>query len=161
MCAEQPASELHRIADGRRKQHRLHMAWQQTQTELPNDAPFAIVEAVKLIHHDSPHVVEVKGFFVQQSVQQNLRDDDQNLRARIHFPVSSHQANFIRIETPLDNFLLNLAKLLIGQRDQRRRVVNLLTELECFVECGFGDQRFSGSSRRTDEHTLLLGEPRK
>ena len=135
------------------------MARQQTQSELPNDAAFDIVEAMELVHHNCPHIVEVKRFLVQQSIQQNLGNDHQDLRTRIHFPVTRHQANFIRVKSPLNDFLPDLTELLIGKRDQRRCVVSLLAKLECFVECGFGDQRFAGSRRSTNKHTLLFSEP--
>ena len=36
----------------------------------------AIIEAVKFVHHDRPHVAKIEGFDVQQTVEQNLGDDD-------------------------------------------------------------------------------------
>ena len=96
---------------------------------------------------------------MQQAVEQDLGDDHQDPGVRIDFSIACHQTNIVRGKPPLDDCFPHFVVLLVGQRDQRRGVVGLLAQLQRLEHCSFGDQRFSGTRRGTDENSLLGRKP--
>ncbi len=150
MVRFKPARERISISDRRRKQQRLHRSRQQFERKLPNDSPFEIIEAVEFVHHDRPHVGKIKRLVMQQSVEQNLSDHDQNFCIRIDAAVARHKPHVICRKAPPHSGRLQLLEFLIGERDERRRVISRAAQFQCFEHGRFGDQRFSRPRRRAN-----------
>ena len=56
-----------------------------------------------------------------------------------------YPANVFRLKAPSNGCFLNLLEFLIGQCDQRSRVIGFLTGMQGFEDGRFGDQSFAGS----------------
>ena len=61
MAVAEPVDELHGVAHGGREQQRADVRRQQAERQFPDDAPFGIGEAVKLVHHDGADFAEIEG----------------------------------------------------------------------------------------------------
>ena len=127
--------------------------------QLPHDAPLGIVEAVELVHHHRADLGEIKRRRMQQTVEQDLRHDDQDPRVGIDPPIPGDQSDIVRAKPPPDRQLLHLVELLVGQRDQRRRVVGDRAVVQGLEQRRFRDERLARAGRCADQHPLLGGEP--
>ncbi len=76
-------------------------------------------------------------------------------------PVAGHQSNVGGFKPPADGRLLHLAKLLLGQCDQRRGVVGHLALVQGLEQRRFGNQRLAHARGRTHQHPLLGRKPRQ
>ena len=114
---------------------------------------------MKLVHHDRRHFREVKVIAVEQTVEQNLGDDDQHLGVRIDFVVACDESHIFRLKSPTDGGFLNLLKLLIGQRDQRRRVVSRLSGMQSLEQSRFRNQSLTHPGRSRNKHSLFRVKP--
>src|SRR5262249_8688178 len=108
----EPQEELDRVADRRRQQQQSHRFRQQRQREFPDDAAFGVGEAVEFVHDDGEDVVEIERFDVQQTIQQNLRHDDEDFGVGILAAIAGDEADVGLLETPADGGRLQLAELL-------------------------------------------------
>ena len=93
MLPSQPDNEIDRVTNRRTDQQQLRVFWKQSQRQLPHDASFRIIEAVKFVHDHGRHVVKRNFFRRQQSIEQDLSDDDENSGIRILTPITRHQSD--------------------------------------------------------------------
>ena len=158
MGSHQPATKLDTISDGRRQQHDACMTGKHSKAQLPNNASLWVVKRMKLVHHDGRH--GVKRFrILHQSVEQYLSDHNEDGSIRIHAAIAGDEADAAGGIAPSDSGFLNFCQFLIGQGDQRGRVIALLTRPQRFVNGCLGDQCFSGSGGSANQHTLFASEP--
>ena len=132
---------------------------QQRERQFPDDAALRVGEAVELVHDHGGDAREVEPVRVQQAIEQDLGDDDEDAGVRIDLAVAGDQADVVAGEAPPHGGRLHLLELLLGQGDQRGRVVGDAAGVQCFEEGGLGDQRLAGAGRGADQHALLRREP--
>ena len=137
------------------------MLREHVERQFPDDAAFGVGEAVELVHHHRGDLREVEAFGMQQPVQENLGDDDEDARVRVDLAVAGDEADVIGLEAPAHGGGLHLGELLLGQCDQRRRVVGDGVRVQRLEQRRLGDQRLAGAGRCTDQHALFGREPRE
>ena len=135
------------------------MLRQQRQRQLPDDAALRVGEGVELVHDDGRDAGEVEPVRVQQPVEQDLGDDDQDAGVRVDLAVAGDQADVVAREAPALGGRLHLLELLLGQGDERRRVVGGAAGVQGLEQGRLGDQRLAGAGRGADQHPLLGREP--
>ena len=135
------------------------MRRQQAQGKFPDDTSFSIGEAVEFVHHHCGDIREVERLGMQQAIEQDLRDDDQHAGFGIDSAITGYQTHIVRAESPAGGRRLHLAKLLVGQCDQRGRIVRDLTRVQRLKQSRFRDQRLAHAGRGADQDPLFGGEP--
>ena len=130
MAAQKPIEELAGITHGRREQQETDMLWQEPQRKLPNNAALQVGKRVELVHDDGRDGAEVKGRRIQKAIEQDLRNDDQHACVGIDAPVAGHQSDVFRLEAPALCADLHLAEFLLGESDERRRIVGGLLRVQ-------------------------------
>ncbi len=116
---------------------------------------------MELVHDDRKHILEGKVVGMQQSIQQDLGHDDENRGIGVHLAVPSDQSDVVCREAPPHRRLLQLSKLLLGERDQRRGVIGPAACPQRLVQRCLGNDSFPRPGRSTDQHPLLRREPRE
>ena len=116
---------------------------------------------MELVHHHGRDLGEVERFGVQQPIEEDLGHDDEHLGVGVFASIAGDQSDVGRIEPPADGLRLHFAKLLFGERDQRRRIVGRSAGVQSLEHRRLGDQRFSHAGGRTHEHALVGLEPRQ
>lgn len=159
MTAAKPVQEFGSVADRGRQEQQSDVRRQKAQRQLPDDATLGIGEAVKLIHDHGRHLAEVKGLFVQEAIEQDLRNHDEDAGARIDFAIAGDQADIVRGETPADGEFLEFIELLLGERNEGRGVIGNRAGVQRLEQGGIRDHRFARARRSAEENALLGREP--
>ena len=123
------------------------MGRQHAQGQLPDDAALRVGEVVELVHDDGRDVAEVEGLRVEQAVEQDLGDDDEDAGLGVDAAVAGDEADVVGLEAPAHGRLLHLVELLLGQRDERRGVIDDAAGVQGLEEGGLGDERLAGAGR--------------
>ena len=120
----QPDGELLRVPDRRRQQQRPNSRGKKPKREFPDDSPFRVVKLMEFVHDDRVDIVEIQGgtlrrraFGLKKPIEQNFRNDDQNLGVRIDFAVAGYQPDVVGVESPLNRFDLQFVEFLVSQSD--------------------------------------------
>ena len=116
---------------------------------------------MEFVHDHGGNVPKLEPLGVQQAVEQNLRHDDQDAGAGVDLAVAGHHADVFALEPPPLRHRLHFLELLLGQRDQRRRVIGRGLRVQRFKQCRLGDERFPRPRGRAHQHALLGHEPRQ
>ena len=153
------STELDRVAHRGAQQQQADVLREHVEREFPDDAALRVGEAVELVHHHGGHGGEIEPVLVQESVEQDLRDDHEHLRLGVDLAVAGDQSDGVSGEAPALRGGLHLVEFLLGQRDQRGRVVGDAARVEGLEEGRLRDQRFARAGRRADHHALVGGEP--
>ena len=103
--------------------------------------------------------VKSKASLMEQAVEEDLGHDDEHPGVRVLAPVAGDQADVIRVKAPANRRRLHLAELLLGERDQRRRVVGRLAGVQGLEQRRLGDERLARARRRADQDALVGGKP--
>ena len=98
---------------------------------------------------------------IEQPVQQDFGDDHEDRGVRVHATIAGHEADLLAPKAPAFGRRLQLGELLLGERDQRRRVVDRLTGVQRLIRRRFGDQRLPRPRRRTHHHAVVGIKPRQ
>ena len=98
------------------------MLGEQDQRKLPNDAAIVVVEVMKFVHHDRADILKL-GIVAEQIIQKNFRDHNADRGFGVDAAVARNQPDALSPEPPVLNLVLKLTKLLVGQRDQGRGVI--------------------------------------
>jgi hypothetical protein len=92
---------------------------------------------------------------MQQPVEKNLGDDDEHGGVGVHAAIASDQADVVSREAPADGSRLHLLQLLLGEGNQRRRIIGPPTGVQGLKEGCLGDQRFAHPGRGANEDALI------
>ena len=116
---------------------------------------------MKLVHDYGRDAAEIEGGRVEKAIEQDFGDDHEDASVRVDAPVARHQADIFRLEAPALGAGLHLAEFLLGQGDERRRVVGDLSRVQGLEQCCLGDQGLAHTGRSAHEHALVGGKPGK
>ncbi len=84
---------------------------------------------------------------VQQAIEQDFGDDDEDAGVGIDAAIAGDEADVVGLEAPAHGRLLHLVKLLFGQGDERRGVIDDAAGVQRLEESGLGDERLAGAGR--------------
>ena len=158
-ASRHPIHELAGRTDSRRQQHHAHVCRQQRKSELPHDAALRFIKIVELIHHDGTDMIEAKDVRMQQAIEQHLGHDDENRRIGVDCPMARHEADRLARVAPALDGILQFDQLLIGEGDQRRRVIHARAGAESFIDGRLGDEGFARARRRRQQDAAVTRGP--
>ena len=99
----EPVRELDGISNRRGKKQKPDVLREERERKFPDDPALRVVKIMEFIHHDRLNVTEIVEFLrVEQTIEEDLGHDDQNLRARVYFVIPGHQANIVLGKAPTD-----------------------------------------------------------
>ena len=76
------------------------MRRQHPQGQFPDNAPLHIGEVMEFVHHHRGDILKRERLLVEQSVEQDFRDNDQNRGIRIDPPIAGDQTHVIGMKSP-------------------------------------------------------------
>jgi hypothetical protein len=142
-----PLTEPLGVTDRRAQDDELRARIEADDRLLPHVPALGIVEVVALVHHDD--VCRRDMLVGDDAVPQNLGDLDLDRCLAIDLVVAGREA-----DVRLTEVLGQLAKLLFGERAQRRRVDRLLALPHRAMQRRLGHDRLAGSGGHGDEQAL-------
>ncbi len=100
VTAFQPGQELKCVAHRGRQQQQPNVGRQHAKGQLPDNASLQVGEVMELVHDHGRDLLEVEIVGMEQSIEQDLRDDDEDAGVGIEPAVAGRPGRSPRARSP-------------------------------------------------------------